>query len=75
MYISWLDSGRVTHTDTRVWRVEIVPMYMVTGTCWAAWLVAYREVHRVERRKELKLLVPEKLHTGAEWSMTTEDEV
>ena len=50
-------------------------MYMVTGTCRAAWLVACREVHRVERRKKLKLLVPEKLHTGAEWSVTTEDEV
>ena len=50
-YIPRLHSRRVTHTEARVWWVKIVPMYMVTDTCRAAWLVAYREVHRVERRK------------------------
>ena len=40
---------RFTCTEARVWWVEVVPMYMVTGTGMAARLVAYREVHRVVR--------------------------
>ena len=38
--IPWLYSRRVTHTEARVWWVEIVPMYMVADTGQAAGLVA-----------------------------------
>ena len=46
--IPWLYSRRVTHTEARIWWVEIVPMYMVADTGTAAGQVAFREVHRVE---------------------------
>jgi len=44
-----LYSRRVTRTEVRVWWVEMVSMYMVSGTGMAAGLVAYREVHRIVR--------------------------
>ena len=48
--ITWLYSRRVARTDGRIWRVEMVPMYIVANTGRAAGLVVYRKVHRVDGR-------------------------